>query len=149
MPNILHRLTIDAPPARVQELVATSEGLGSWWTGRPVGGDDTVGGRLSFYFSDPDEAAATFEVLERQPDRVVWRCVAGPDSWLDTRVTYTLSPRDDGGTTMLFSHAGWREESEFMHGCSTNWAAYLIGLKSGAEGRGFAAYPSGEISRWI
>lgn len=148
MPNILHRLTIDAPPARVQELVATSEGLGSWWTGRPVGGDDTVGGRLSFYFSDPDEAAATFEVLERQHDRVVWRCVAGPDSWLDTRVTYALSPREDGGTTMLFSHAGWREESEFMHGCSTNWGAYLMSLKSGAEGRGFAAYPAGEISRW-
>jgi hypothetical protein len=39
-----------------------------------------------------------------------------------------------------------------MHGCSTNWAAYLMSLKSGAEGQGFNAYPggeiSGEISRW-
>lgn len=148
MPNILHRLTIDAPLQRVQELVATSAGLGSWWTGRPVGGDDSVGGTLSFYFGDPENAAFTCEVLEREPRRVAWRVTGGPDSWLDTRITYTLTPRADGGTTMLFSHAGWREESEFMHGCSTNWAAYLMSLKSGAEGRGFAAYPGGEISRW-
>ena len=148
MPNILHRLTIDAPLQRVQELLATSEGLGSWWTGRPVGGDDAVGGKLSFYFGDPDNAAFGCEVLERAPQRVAWRVVEGPDSWLDTRINFELSPRDDGGTTLMFSHAGWREESEFMHGCSTNWGAYLTSLKSGAEGRGFAAYPGGEISRW-
>jgi hypothetical protein len=35
-----------------------------------------------------------------------------------------------------------------MYGCSTNWAAYLMSLKSGAEGHGFGAFPSGEISRW-
>jgi uncharacterized protein YndB with AHSA1/START domain len=148
MPNILHRLTIDAPPQRVSELIATSAGLESWWTGRPVGGDDQAGGQLAFYFSDSETPAATFAVVEREPERIVWRCVDGPDSWVDTRVTYALSARDDGGTTMLFSHAGWREESEFMHGCSTNWAAFLIGLKSGAEGGDFAAYPAGEISRW-
>jgi uncharacterized protein YndB with AHSA1/START domain len=148
MPNILHRLTIDAPPQRVHELIATSDGLEAWWTGRPVTGDEQVGGELSFYFSDHGDAAMTFEVVEREPERIVWRCVGGPESWLDTHVTYALSPRDDGGTTMLFSHAGWREESEFMHGCSTNWAGFLIGLKSGAEGGDFAAYPAGEISRW-
>ena len=148
MPNILHRLTIDAPPQRVHELIATGDGLASWWTGHPVGGDDTVGGRLAFYFSDPENPAATMEVVERTPERVVWRCVGGPESWVDTRVTYALAPRPDGGTTLLFSHAGWREESEFMYGCSTNWGSYLTSLKSGAEGRGFAAYPEGEISRW-
>lgn len=35
-----------------------------------------------------------------------------------------------------------------MYGCSTNWGAYLMSLKSGAEGNGFGAYPHGEISRW-
>ena len=92
MPNILHRLTIDAPPQRVHELIATSAGLEAWWTGRPVGGQEQVGGQLSFYFSDPDSPAAIFEVVEREPERVVWRCVGGPDSWLDTHVTYALAP---------------------------------------------------------
>ena len=48
----------------------------------------------------------------------------------------------------MFSHEGWDRDNEFMNGCSTNWAAYLMSLKSGAEGRGFGAFPSGEISRW-
>jgi hypothetical protein len=46
------------------------------------------------------------------------------------------------------SHADWREANEFMHGCSTNWGAYLTSLKPGAEHGEFAAYPAGEMSRW-
>ena len=86
MPNILHRLSIDAPPDRVHQLAATREGIEQWWTGHP--------------------------------------------------------------STLLFSHEGWRQENEFMNGCSTNWAAYLMSLKAGAEGEGFNAFPGGEISRW-
>lgn len=148
MPSIVHRLTIDAPPERVQELVSTPAGIQQWWTGRPVTGPGTPGGRLSVFFSDPARPAAVFEVTERGPDRTVWRTVEGPGEWVGTTLTFALSTRADGGTTLLFSHAGWAQESEFMHGCSTNWGAYLISLKSGAEGQGFGAYPAGEMSRW-
>jgi uncharacterized protein YndB with AHSA1/START domain len=46
MPNILHRVSIDAPPARVHELAATREGSERWWTGHPVAGagDHAAGG---------------------------------------------------------------------------------------------------------
>jgi uncharacterized protein YndB with AHSA1/START domain len=148
MPNILHRLSIDAPPERVHELAATREGIQRWWTTHPVVGEDAVGGRLEAHFSDGERAAAVFEVLERTPQRIVWRCVEGPHDWLDTRITFALKPRDDGGTTLLFSHEGWKQENEFMNGCTTNWAAYLMSLKTGAEGHGFNSYPGGEISRW-
>jgi uncharacterized protein YndB with AHSA1/START domain len=148
MPSILHRLTIDAPPEHVRRLAATREGIEAWWTGRAVGGDDDPGARLSVHFRDPVNPAATFEVVEGSPERVLWRCVDGPRDWIDTRIAFALAPRDDGGTTLLFSHEGWREENEFMHGCSTNWAAYLMSLKSGAEGQGFNPYPGGEVSRW-
>ena len=151
MPNILHRVSIDAPPERVHELAATSEGIQRWWTSHPVAGDASVGGRLAVYFREPAdsaEPAAIFKVVERSPERIVWRCVDGPHDWLDTRIAFALKPRDDGGTTLLFSHEGWQQENEFMNGCSTNWAAYLMSLKSGAEGDGFNAFPGGEISRW-
>ena len=148
MPNILHRLSIDAPPERVHELAATREGIERWWTGHPVAGDDEVGERLSVYFSAGGEPAATFEVVQRSPRQITWRCVAGPQDWIDTGIIFALKPRADGGTTLLFSHEGWQHENEFMNGCSTNWASYLMSLKSGAEGHGFNAYPGGEISRW-
>jgi uncharacterized protein YndB with AHSA1/START domain len=148
MPNILHRLTIDAPPERVGELATSTQGIEQWWTGRPVGGDDTVKGQLSVYFSDAARAAAVFEVVERKPEKIIWRCVAGPNDWIDTRIAFALTARADGGTTLMFSHEGWQQENEFMNGCSTNWASYLMSLKSGAEGNGFSPYPDGEISRW-
>ncbi len=132
MPNILHRLTIDAPPERVHRLAATREGIQRWWTGQPVAGDDKIGAQLSVYF-DPADPAATFEVVEHSPEQVVWRCVGNPQDWIDARITYALKPRDDGGTTLLFSHDGWQQENHFMNGCSTNWAAYLMSLKSGAK----------------
>lgn len=148
MPNILHRLSIDAPPERVQALTATREGIQQWWTSRPVTGDDSVGGHVSVHFSDAADPAATFEILERNPQHVVWLCVDGPGAWVGTRIIFAVKTSADGGTTLIFSHEGWEQESEFMHGCSTNWAAYLMSLKSGAEGAGFNAYPGGEISRW-
>ena len=35
-----------------------------------------------------------------------------------------------------------------MANCSTNWCAYLMSLKTGAEGSGFTPYPAGENNRW-
>jgi uncharacterized protein YndB with AHSA1/START domain len=146
MSSILHRLTIDATPTHVQQLVATKKGIELWWTGEPVTGDDSVGGQISVSFRD--RTAATFAIGERTPESVVWYCVDGPSDWIDTRINFKFEPRPDGGTTLRFKHEGWNEETDLMYGCSTNWGAYLMSLKSGAEGRGFGAFPNGEISRW-
>jgi uncharacterized protein YndB with AHSA1/START domain len=148
MPEILHRISIDAAPRRVHDLVASTDGVGRWWTGRALTGEHTVGSSISAYFGDAEKPAAVMRVLTDTPDDVEWEVVAGPDSWVGTRITFALRPRDDGGTTLLFTHAGWRETSEFMSGCSTNWGAYLTSLKTGAESGAFGAYPAGEISRW-
>ena len=147
MPDILHRITTAAAPEEVHEMIATKAGLARWWTGRPVGGDESVGGKLSFYFVGEDPAAV-MEIVEDTPDRVVWRCVDGPDDWQGTEIVYSIKPSANGETTMLFSHAGWREPNEFMHHCSTHWASYLIGLKAGLEGENFTPFPQGEVNHW-
>ena len=144
MPDILHRFTIDAPRERVHDLIATKEGVERWWTSHPNTADD---GTLAIFFGG-DGPAAVMRVVEDTPERIVWRVADGPADWIDTTVTFALQPRPDNGTTLLFTHAGWREANEFMHGCSTNWGAYLTSLKSGAESGRFAAYPAGEMSRW-
>jgi uncharacterized protein YndB with AHSA1/START domain len=148
MPDILHRISIDAPRERVHDLIATTDGIARWWTGRPLGGETAVGSQFSVYFGDAGEPAAVMEVVSDTPDEVVWRVVQGPDAWAGTRITFALRPTADDATTLLFNHTGWKEASEFMSGCSTNWGAYLTSLKHGSEGHGFGAYPAGEISRW-
>jgi uncharacterized protein YndB with AHSA1/START domain len=148
MPEILHRVSIAAPTSEVHDLIATTEGIERWWTGRDVGGEAAVGKRLELYFSRGDTPSAVMEVLDDTPEATVWRCVDGPEDWLQTRITFSLKPSSDGGTTLLFEHAGWREPNEMMAGCTTNWGAYLTSLKAGAEGKRFGAYPAGEVSRW-
>ena len=148
MAEILHRVSIAVPPGEVHELIATGEGIQSWWTGRPVEGGTATGERLAVRFGEGGEPAAVMEVLADTPEEVVWRCVEGPEDWRGTRIAFALRKASDGGTTLLFEHAGWREPNEFMGGCTTNWGAYLTSLKNGAEGRGFGAYPAGEVSRW-
>jgi len=144
MPDILHRFTIDAPRERVHDLIATKEGVESWWTGHPNGGDETT---LQIFFSG-DKPAAVFDVVEATPEQIIWRVTDGPSDWAGTTITFALQERPDGGTTLLFTHSEWREANEFMHGCSTNWGSYLTSLKAGAEHGEFAAYPAGEMSRW-
>jgi uncharacterized protein YndB with AHSA1/START domain len=148
MPDILHRITIDAPEDRVHEMLATKTGLEQWWSGHPVEGDEKAGGRLDFYFGGPDPSAV-MHVTAATPTEIAWRCVDGPPDWLDTTITFNLKPAsDNGGTTIVFSHAGWKQPDEFMNHCSTHWASYLIGLKAGLEGGAFTPYPQGEVSSW-
>lgn len=148
MAEILHRVSIAAPASEVHELIASTEGIERWWTGRTVGGSAAVSERLTLYFSQGEKPAAVMEVVGDTPDEVVWRCVDGPEDWRETRIAFALKPTADDGTTLLFEHAGWREPNEFMGGCTTNWGAYLTSLKNGVEGNGFGAYPAGEVSRW-
>jgi len=148
MPDILHRISIDAPTETVHDLIATTDGIARWWTGRPLDGSTEIGAAFGVDFADADKPAAVMQVMATTPDEITWRVEQGPDSWLDTLITFALRPYGADGTTLLFTHSGWHEASEFMSGCSTNWGSYLTSLKTGAESGRFAAYPHGEISRW-
>jgi uncharacterized protein YndB with AHSA1/START domain len=146
MPDILHRLSIDAPPSRVHELISTPAGIETWWTGHAVRGRGGAGGQLAMLFGG-SEPAAVVDVVEDRAEHIVWRVVEGPPDWLDTTITFTFWPAT-GGTTLLFGHAGWREAGEFMANCTSEWASYLIGLKAGLEGRAFTPFPGGQVSRF-
>jgi uncharacterized protein YndB with AHSA1/START domain len=148
MPDILHRISIDASPEDIHALVATTDGIARWWTARPLDGETALGGRFGIYFGDADTPTAVTQMESDKLYEVVWRVLEGPDAWINTLITFALHPSNNGGTALLFTHANWPEASEFMSGCSTNWGAYLTGLKYGAEGADFRPYPQGEISRW-
>lgn len=43
MPDILHRISIDAQAEGVHQLIATTDGIGRWWSGRPLDGRTETG----------------------------------------------------------------------------------------------------------
>ena len=147
MADIRHRVGIAAPPEKVYEKLATIEGLSSWWT-RDVSGDASVGGTVEFNFGSP-ERFAVMEVVDQLPARRVgWRCVKGPDEWIDTSFTFDLDPAADE-TVLMFTNADWREPVEFMHHCSTKWAYFILSLKASVEGGKATPFPDDmHISSW-
>jgi len=147
MPDIRHRVGITAPADQVFDAVATRDGLTGWWT-TDVSGGTRPGDELEFRFGGPD-AAARMEVLEVvDPSLVRWRCVDGPDDWRNTTLSFEIEP-DGDQTAVLFTHADWREPSPFLHHCSTKWAQFLLGMKSGLEGGEATPWPTDEpIDSW-
>jgi len=148
MAEIRHRVGMKATPERVYNALATTDGLAAWWTD-DVRGDAQQGGTLKFYFWGQPEPSAIMDVVETTPtERVQWSCVEGPDEWKGTALSFELSPGENE-TVLLFTHADWREPSEFMSHCSTKWGYHLLGMKAWAESGDPAPYPmDGKISTW-
>ncbi|HJZ62444.1 MAG TPA: SRPBCC domain-containing protein [Miltoncostaeaceae bacterium] len=148
MPDIRHRVGIDAPAATVYEAIATPEGLSAWWT-RDVRGEGRVGSALAVHFGS-DKPGAVMDVTELDPERrVTWRCSSGAPEWIGTEIRFELKPGVRGETVVLFTHADWREPVEFMHHCSIKWAQFLISLKHGLESGTATPFPEDEhISIW-
>jgi len=151
MVDIIHKVGIRAPIAQVQAAVSTVEGIAGWWT-RETSGDSKLGGGMKVVFREPMgelKGQMQFELHELVPhQRVVWRFTAGPDEWLGTDVTFTLSEQD-GYTIVIFGHRGWREATEFTAHCSMKWATFLLSLRQLLETRtGRPAPDDLKIDNW-
>lgn len=134
MADIRHELTVEAPPERLFEALATAEGVAHWWE-RDVRGDGGPGGRLAVGFRDGTSVALDVAV-HRPQEQLVWSCAESSGEWRGTCIRFDLEPSGDG-TVLRFGHEGWREPSDFFARCSYHWALILRALKRYAEtGRG-------------
>lgn len=125
MPDILHRVGINAKPEKVYGAVSTIDGLSHWWV-TSTKGSTKPGGIIDFGF-------CRMKVIESKPRKAVtWKCVGGPRDWVGTEVTFQLKPRKHQ-TFVLFKHANWQKPVEFMHHCSTKWAVFLLSLRDWVE----------------
>jgi len=135
MPDILHRISISAPPERVRDAVVTTAGLRSWWTD-DADARDTVGQVNHFGFAG-GAVEFPFRIDEMGGARVAWTCLDGPKvpaEWVGTRLTFDLEPQGSG-TLLRFAHRGWRSVEGDLPQCNTVWGELMHRLKASAEGR--------------
>lgn len=138
MPNILHRVELEASPNDTYRALTTQEGLGGWWT-TDTRGACGVGDVIQFRFGT--RGRIDVKVLDLDPARrVLWQVIQGPAEWIGTQLSFEIG-QDDRATSVLFEHRGWKEPSEFMHHCSTKWALFLMSMKSLVETGQGAPYP--------
>lgn len=151
MVDIIHRIGIKSPTARVYKALTSLEGLAQWWT-EEVQGDDWVGGRIEFSFRSETgdlKGKMVMEVQELNVEKEVrWRCIEGPAEWVGTDITFQLS-RQDNQTIVLFGHRSWREAVEFTSHCSMKWAVFLLSLREYVEtGKGKPSPHDLKIDNW-
>ena len=137
--EICHLVGIKASPEKIYEFLTTDHGLSQWWT-NDVSGAGEVGSVIKFRFNGggPD-----FSVAELVPnERVRWQHSGSmPEAWMGTEIVFQL--RVDGEQTFVrFTHANWKEASDFMAHCSTKWGVFLLSLKEAIETGKGRAFPN-------
>jgi uncharacterized protein YndB with AHSA1/START domain len=130
MPDIQHAIVIEAAPEIVHPLTATADGLAQWWAADVTQkGDNRVD--LGFF------NRATVCGLQRTRDvaaqQAEWLCLTG-NEWQDTRLVFDLKA-EHGKTVLRFSHAGWKQASDYFTMCNTTWGELMYRLKAVAEGK--------------
>jgi uncharacterized protein YndB with AHSA1/START domain len=130
MPSLKHAIAIDVPPDKVYPLVSTGHGFKQWWAEdvTEVSADAVELGffkRATIYRLQLTRSAA--------PAQVEWLCTSGKE-WKDTRIVFHLD--NTGGKTQIrFSHADWRNETDYFISCNTTWGELMFRLKAAAEGK--------------
>ena len=150
MVDIIHRIGIKAPAAKVYEALATAQGVAGWWS-RETTGTAKVGGKVNVRFQKDGKEIGQmdFEMTRLDPGREVrWRILAGPPEWVGTDVTFQLT-QDGDMTIVVFGHRGWKEAVEFMAHCSMKWAVFLLSLRELVEtGTGRPSPVDLKIDNW-
>jgi uncharacterized protein YndB with AHSA1/START domain len=130
MIEINHRVGIKASPEKIYQALTTDEGLSKWWT-NDITGAGEVGSVIEFRFKGggPD-----FTVTKLIPNKAVyWQHFGNvPEAWMGTAISFQLEAQGEQ-TFVRFTHANWKETTDFMAHCGTKWAVFLLSLKDAVE----------------
>jgi hypothetical protein len=66
--------------------------------------------------------------------RVVWTCLGDVPEWKGTRLRFELTAHG-AGTTLRFTHAGWRSTRGYFATCNSTWGELMHRLKAHVEGK--------------
>jgi uncharacterized protein YndB with AHSA1/START domain len=130
MADLIHSITVAAPPAAVYPLVANGRGFQAWWAQDVTVKPDEV---TELGFFDRTTVYRLRPVTLEDNHRAVWQCESGQE-WSGTRLIFELENRN-ATTLVRFSHAGWQKATEFFVSCNTTWGELMFRLKAAAEGK--------------
>jgi uncharacterized protein YndB with AHSA1/START domain len=132
MPDVLLEAHISAPADTLYKALTEQEGIRSWWS-LQTNAEPKVGtvSEVKFYNGG---IVMQLEVETLAPNsQVVWKPISGVPDWPGTRVTWDLSPMENGQTKLLFGHRDFANADGSLPFTGFNWAWYIISLKKYAE----------------
>jgi hypothetical protein len=130
MPSIKHAISIDAPPDKIFPLISSGEGFGRWWAADVTQvSPDAV--ELGFF--ERQTIYRLHRARSVPPTEVEWLVTSGKE-WKDTRILFRLNTTKSG-SQLQFTHADWRNDTDYFVSCNTTWGELMFRLKAAAEGK--------------
>ncbi len=128
MSELMHLIKIRAAQDKVYQALSTADGIRNWWT-RDAALDSKVGGTGEFGFHG-HQMVITVKVAELAPPRhVAWDAVSSTGGGFDgTSMSFDLKS-EEGTTSVLFAHRGFKAGSDTIASATTRWGFYLLSLK--------------------
>lgn len=128
MPEIMHLIKIRAAQDKVYQALATAEGIRNWWT-RDAALDPKVGGAGDFGFYGRRMIIRAKVAELAPPGRVAWDEVTSTGGRFDgTTISFDLKSQE-GITSLLFAHRGFKTSGDDIASATTRWGFYLFSLK--------------------
>jgi len=132
MSEIMHLIKIRAAQDKVYQAVATAEGIRHWWT-RDAALEPKIGGAGEFGFYG-HRLVIKVRVAELTPlAHTAWDEVSSTGGRFDgTTISFDLKS-DEGITSLLFAHRGFKTGDDNIASATTRWGFYLLSLKRYVE----------------
>ena len=139
MAKLCHQVGIAGDTGKVYDALHLPSGLIGWWA-TTADGTPAVGNSLNLHFADLATLSFRIEDLA-QNERVQLQCVAGPGTWLDSTLTFSLNSADDQVWVHLDHENKTARDADFLY-FSTKWPCYLLSLKALIETGTGRPYPN-------
>jgi uncharacterized protein YndB with AHSA1/START domain len=142
MAQIKHQIVVEAPAAKVFPLVSTGGGFKQWWAADVTETDAAVSKgttdvvKLTLVELGFFKRSTLYRLQQKrvaEPNEAEWCCTTGKE-WDGTRMVFALQ-EDNGKTTVRFTHADWKAETDYFVSCNTTWGELMFRLKAAAEGK--------------
>lgn len=130
MADIRHNVSIKAGARKVYEAITTQEGIEGWWCKNTIAKLELGFVNVFTFGTSRNEMKVTQLVPDQKTE---WTCIGTTEEWMGTTISFELVAKEEERTILRFSHAGWREATDFFAHCSYDWAIFLKSLKSLCE----------------
>lgn len=128
MSEIMHLIKIRGAQDKVYQAVSTAEGIRNWWT-RDAALEPKIGGAGEFGFYGHRLVIKVRVAELTPPAHIAWDEVSSTGGGFDgTTISFDLKS-DEGITSLLFAHRGFKTGADNIASATTRWGFYLLSLK--------------------
>ena len=120
------------PPQQLKDWLDSPAGIAGWWSDKVVGAASAVGD--TFHVTFPTSPVVFgLEVTSIAEDGVEWHVAENPPWWKGTTIGFELSPANDSGARLLFTHSGFDSDDPIIQVITPAWVRFLDNLVAVAE----------------